>query len=90
MISCRRVSNVIKEFSPVRSSGCLQISSKLYLAAFDVLVEQVTFLMNFSFSSKVFCRKILEKFVNLFYSFGTQSSNPMQFGWSKTGQQRIV
>lgn len=53
-ISCRRVTEVLKEFSPGKSSGCPYISSKLYLDAFEVLVEQLAFLLNLSLRTQTF------------------------------------
>lgn len=54
LISCRRITETLKDFSPGKSSGCLNISSKLYLDAFEVLEEQLAFLMNLSIRTQTF------------------------------------
>lgn len=54
MISERLLKSLLKEFTPAKSSGCLQLSSRLYLDAFDVLTEQLLFLMNLSLKTHVF------------------------------------
>lgn len=53
-ISFRRVHECVKELSPAKSSSCLEISSKLYIDALEVLTEQLTFLINLSLKTKVF------------------------------------
>lgn len=47
-ISVSMVSDLLTELKPSKPSGCLSISTKLYLIAFKTLVEQVTFLFNLS------------------------------------------
>lgn len=54
LISCRTVDTIVKEFSFRKSSGCLLISTKLYLDAFKVLSEQLSFLMNLSIRTCTF------------------------------------
>lgn len=54
VISCRRITETLKDFSSGKASGCLNISSKLYLDAFKVLVEQLAFLMNLSICTQTF------------------------------------
>lgn len=54
LISVRRIINVLKEMSSGKSSGCLNISSKLYLDASEVLTEQLAFLMNLSLRRQTF------------------------------------
>lgn len=53
-ISIDKIKNTLKDFSPCKSSGCLKISSKLYLDGFEVLHEQLSFLINLSFRTGVF------------------------------------
>lgn len=54
MISERFLKSILKEFTPTKSSGCLQISSKLYLDAFEALPEQLLFLLNLSLRTQFF------------------------------------
>lgn len=54
LVSCRRIAEALKDFSPGKSSGCLSISSRLYLDAFEVLEEQLAFLMNLSIRTQMF------------------------------------
>lgn len=53
-VSERFLKSVLKEFTPTKSSGCLFLSSKLYLDAFEVLTEQVLFLLNLSLTTQTF------------------------------------
>lgn len=53
-ISVDKVKNILKDFSPCKSSGCLKISSKLYLDGFEVLHEQLSFLINLSLRTHEF------------------------------------
>lgn len=54
VITCNKISTILKEFSPLKSSGCLRISSRLYLDAFEVMSEQLAYIMNLSLRSGVF------------------------------------
>lgn len=54
LISERFLKSILKEFTPIKSSGCLQISSKLYLDAFEALPEQLLFLLNLSLRTQLF------------------------------------
>lgn len=47
-ISVSMVSDLLAELKPSKPSGCLSISTKLYIIALKTLVEQVTFLFNLS------------------------------------------
>lgn len=53
-VSLNMIEKILKEFSPLKSLGCLMISSRLYLDAFDVLTETLAFIMNLSLRTKVF------------------------------------
>lgn len=54
IVSVRRVMDSIKDLSPAKASGCLNISSKLYIDALEILSEQITFLINLSIKTQTF------------------------------------
>lgn len=54
VVTCSKISDILKEFSPLKSSGCLKISSRLYLDAFEVMSEQLSYIMNLSLRSGIF------------------------------------
>lgn len=47
-ISVKVVQELLTDLKPTKPSGCLNISTKLYLIAFSELIEQITFLFNLS------------------------------------------
>lgn len=53
-ISVDKIKQILKDFSPCKSSGCLKISSKLYLDGFEVMHEQLSFIINLSLRTKIF------------------------------------
>lgn len=53
-ITPSKIEQTLRDFSPLKSSGCLCISSRLYLDAFEVLAEPLAFILNLSLRSKVF------------------------------------
>lgn len=55
-VSERLLTSILKELDPTKSSGCLQISAKLYIDAFEVLLEQLLHLFNLSLMTQTFPR----------------------------------
>lgn len=53
-VSERLLTEILKEIDVTKSSGCLSISTKLYLDAFEVLFEQLLYLLNLSLKSRIF------------------------------------
>lgn len=53
-VSPDKIKKVLSEFSPSKSSGCLKISARLYLDAFETLHEQLSYLVNLSISTRSF------------------------------------
>lgn len=53
-VSPGKIKSVLKELSLTKSSGCLRISSIIYLYFFEVLHEQLAFIMNLSLRFKTF------------------------------------
>lgn len=53
-VSERLLKEILKEIDITKSSGCLSISTKLYLDAFEVLFEQLLFLLNLSLKTRTF------------------------------------
>lgn len=49
-----KIKKILKEFLPTKSSGCLKISSRIYLDAFEILHEQLAFIVNLSLRTSVF------------------------------------
>lgn len=47
-ISVNIVRDYLKELKVTKPSGCMKISTKLYIVAFSELIEQITFLFNLS------------------------------------------
>lgn len=47
-IPCSLVGEYLRDIKESKPSGCLRISTKLYLLAFTELIEQITFLFNLS------------------------------------------
>lgn len=53
-VSERLLKSIIKELDPTKSSGCLRVSSKLYIDAFEILTEQLLHLYNLSLLTQTF------------------------------------
>lgn len=53
-ITPSKIKQILKDFTPLKSSGCLSISSRLYIDAFEVLAEPLAFIMNLSLRTEVF------------------------------------
>lgn len=53
-ITPEKVKQTLKDFLPTKSSGCLKISSRIYLDSFEILHEQLAFIMNLSLRTSKF------------------------------------
>lgn len=53
-ISERLLTDILKEVDITKSAGCLQISTRLYLDAFEILFEQLLYLLNLSLKTHTF------------------------------------
>lgn len=48
------ITTLLKEFSSLKASGCLKVSSHLYLDSFEVLLEPLAYIMTLSLRSGIF------------------------------------
>lgn len=54
VVTCNSILRVINDFSPMKASGCLKISSRLYLDSFEVILEPLAYVMNLCLRSGIF------------------------------------